>query len=349
MSKLNTRTGRLAAFAGTALLAMSLVACQSAAPAPAPSPTDSGAPATEAPAEGGIIETPATLQVGIIPSPDSAVLYLGVDEGFFSQYGIELEFNAAQGGAAIVPPVVSGQWQLGFSNIVSIMQAVENGQPLVIIAPSGSTWGEEGKGINRLYVRGDSGITSAAQLEGKTVAVNTLGNLLQTEAEVSISSAGGDPSKVNFVEVPPPSGVAALIEGQVDAAMCNEPFCMQMEAQGAVELDDSAYTLAPGETVATAAWFTTRQQIEDNPQLFANLQAAINESNAFATANPDKTREKMLEVVTTLDPEAAKVMLLNNWPASFEEASLAPLAEAAVRFGHLKAIPDYDSLVWVAE
>jgi len=348
MSKLNTRTGRLAAFAGTALLAMSLVACQSAAPAPTSAPSEPAPTTSDAPADGGIVQTPAELQVGIIPSPDSAVMYLGVDEGFFSQYGIDLVFNAAQGGAAIVPPVVSGQWQLGFSNVVSIMQAVENGQPLVILAPSGSTWGEEGKGINKLYVRGDSGITSAKQLEGKTIAVNTLGNLLQTEAEISIDAAGGDVSTVNFVEVPPPSGVAALIEGQVDAAMCNEPFCMQMEAQGAVLLDDSSYTLSPGEAVATAAWFTTQQQIDANPQLFANLQAALNESNAYATAHPDKTREKMLEVVTTLDPEVAKVMLLNNWPASFAEASLAPLAEAAVKFGHLKAIPDYDSLVWTA-
>lgn len=344
MSKLRTRTGRLAAIAGAALMAISLAACQGGTAAPAePAP-----PATEGPSSDGITQTPATLQVGIIPSPDAAVMYLGVEQGFFSKYGIELVFNAAQGGAAIVPPVISGQWQLGFSNVVSIMQAVENDQPLVILAPSGSTWGEEGKGINKLYVRGDSGITSAKQLEGKTVAVNTLGNLLQTEAEISIDAAGGDVTNVDFVEVPPPSGVAALIEGQVDAAMCNEPFCMQMEAQGAVLLDDSSLTLAPGEAVATAAWFTTQQQIDADPQLFANLQAALNESNAYATANPDQTRKKMLEVVTTLDPKVAEVMLLNNWPASFADASLEPLAKAAVKFGHLKAEPDYDTLVWTA-
>lgn len=340
MSKLKNRPGRrVAALAGIAAVALSMAACQGAEPAP---------PATETSGGDGIVQTPATLQVGIIPSPDAAVMYLGVDQGFFDQYGIELEFNAAQGGAAIVPPVISGQWQLGFSNVVSIMQAVENGQPLVILAPSGSTWGEEGKGINKLYVRGDSGITSAKQLEGKTIAVNTLGNLLQTEAELSVDAAGGDVSTLNFVEVPPPNGVAALIEGQVDAAMCNEPFCMQMEEQGAVLLDDSSLTLAPGEAVATAAWFTTQQQIDANPQLFANLQAALNESNAYATANPDATRAKMLEVVTTLDPEVAEVMLLNNWPGSFAEASLEPLAKAAVKFGHLMAEPDYDSLVWTA-
>jgi len=341
MSVWKNRRGRIAALAGAALVSLSLAACSSGGGA-APAPTGGGD------SSGGVVETPATIQVGMIPSPDAAVLYLGVDQGFFSKYGIDLVFNAAQGGAAIVPPVVSGQWQLGFSNVVSIMQAVENGQPLVILAPSGSTWGEEGKGINKLYVMPDSGITSAKQLEGKTIAVNTIGNLLQTEAEVSVAAAGGDVSTLKFVEVPPPNGVASLVGGQVDAAMCNEPFCMQMEEQGAVLLDDSSYTLSPGEAVATAAWFSSKQQIDANPQLYANLQAALNESNAYATAHPDETRTKMLEVVTTLDPEQAKVMLLNNWPGSFDDASLEPLAEAAVEFGHLKKEPDYSALVWTA-
>lgn len=331
MLKWNTKGGRIVALASIGLLAASLSACQSG-------------PSEPAAADNG----QTTLQVGIIPSPDSAVLYLGQDEGFFSEYGIDLEFNAAQGGAAIVPPVVSGQWQLGFSNVVSIMQAVENGQPLVIIAPSGSTWGEKDKGINKLYVMGDSGITSADQLEGKDVAVNTLGNLLQTEAEVSIDAAGGDVSKVKFVEMPPPNAVAALVGGKVDAAMCNEPFCMQMADQGAVLLDDSSYTIAPDEAVATAAWFTTQDQIDANPELFANLQKALAESHSYAMDHPDEARAKMTEVVTTLDPETAKVMLLNNWPTSFEDASLEPLADAAVTFGHLKDTPDYDSLVWTA-
>ena len=334
---------RIAALAGTAVFALALSACASSTPTPAPAPpAASGSAGTD----GEIVQTPATLQVGIIPSPDAAVLYLGQDKGFFSKYGIELVFNAAAGGAAIVPPVIAGQWQLGFSNVVSIMQAVENAQPLVILAPSGSTWGEEGKGINKMMVMKDSGIKSADQLEGKTVAVNTLGNLLQTEASVSVDDAGGDPSKVTFTAIAPPQGVAALVGGQVDAAMCNEPFCSQMEDQGAVLLDDSSYTLSPGKPTATAAWFTTQSQIDGNKQLFANLQAALNESNAYATENPDETRAKLTEVVTTLDAATAKTILLNNFPPSFEEVTLEPLAKAAVKYGLMKAEPDYDTLVW---
>lgn len=325
---------RLAGFALAAAATLALAAC-------------SGAPATadgDEPADGELTQ----IQVGIIPSPDSAVLYLGQDQGFFEDHGFELTFNAAQGLAAIVPPVVSGQWQLGFSNVVSIMQAVENGQPLVMLNPSGTTWGEEGKGINKLYAMGDSGIDSAKDLEGKTVVVNTLDNLLQTEAEVSIAADGGDVTKVKFTEMPPPNGVAALVEGTADAMMCNEPFCMQIEDKGGVLLDDSSYTIAPGVPTATAAWFTTQSQIDADPEMYAELQAALAESHEYAMDHPDEARAKMTEVVDTFSPEEAESMLLNNWPPTFEGAALEPLAKAAVEFGHLKAEPDYDTLVWTA-
>ncbi|GGQ38265.1 hypothetical protein GCM10010279_54370 [Streptomyces mutabilis] len=58
-----------------------------------------------------------TLKVGLIPIVDVAPLYLGQEKGFFEERGLKLEFSGAQGGAAIVPGVVSGQFQFGFSNM----------------------------------------------------------------------------------------------------------------------------------------------------------------------------------------------------------------------------------------
>ncbi|MFF9803137.1 ABC transporter substrate-binding protein, partial [Streptomyces rochei] len=55
----------------------------------------------------------ATVKVGIIPIVDVAPLYLGQKKGFFDSRGIKLEMVSAQGGAAIIPGVVSGQFQFG--------------------------------------------------------------------------------------------------------------------------------------------------------------------------------------------------------------------------------------------
>ena len=64
---------------------------------------------------------PQQVKVGIIPIVDVAPIYLGKQKGFFTNRNIELTLESGQGGAAIVPGVVSGQFQFGFSNVTSLL------------------------------------------------------------------------------------------------------------------------------------------------------------------------------------------------------------------------------------
>jgi len=56
---------------------------------------------------------PDNVNVGVIAIVDVAPIYLGKQQGFFSKRNINLTLTTAQGGAAIVPAVVSGQYQFG--------------------------------------------------------------------------------------------------------------------------------------------------------------------------------------------------------------------------------------------
>jgi len=75
-----------------------------------------------------------TVKLGLIPIVDVAPLYLGQQKGFYSKRGLKLSMSMAQGGAAIVPGVVSGQFQFGFSNVTSLMIAQSNGVPVKAVA-----------------------------------------------------------------------------------------------------------------------------------------------------------------------------------------------------------------------
>ena len=61
------------------------------------------------------------VNVGVIAIVDVAPIYLGKQQGFFSKHNIDLTLVPAQGGAVIVPGVVSGQYQFGFSNVISLV------------------------------------------------------------------------------------------------------------------------------------------------------------------------------------------------------------------------------------
>ena len=74
-------------------------------------------------AEGRGADEQTTLTVGVIPIADVAPLYLGIKEGFFEEENLKIEPQLAEGGAAITPAVLSGDFQIGFSNTVSLLIA----------------------------------------------------------------------------------------------------------------------------------------------------------------------------------------------------------------------------------
>ena len=92
---------------------------------------DSAAPAPDS--TGGATET-QQVTVGVIPIVDVAPIYLGVEQGFFAERGLELDLVLAQGGAAIVPAVLSGEYEFGFSNVTSLLLAKGRGLPLKVVA-----------------------------------------------------------------------------------------------------------------------------------------------------------------------------------------------------------------------
>src|SRR5690349_24621381 len=170
------------------------------------------------PPDGGV----AKVKVGIIPIVDVAPLYLGQKQGFFANRKIELSMESGQGGAAIVPGVVSGQFQFGFSNITSLLIAQTKNVPIKVVSNGVASTGTAGKDFGGVAVRKDSPITKPADLAGKKIAVNTLKNIGDTVVRESVRKAGGDPAGINFVEMPFPNMPAAVAGGQVDAAFVVE-------------------------------------------------------------------------------------------------------------------------------
>ena len=75
-----------------------------------------------------------TLKVGVIPIADVAPLYLGIKKGFFEEENLTIEPQLAEGGAAIIPSVMSGDYQIGFSNAVSLLIAASKNLPVQIIS-----------------------------------------------------------------------------------------------------------------------------------------------------------------------------------------------------------------------
>jgi NitT/TauT family transport system substrate-binding protein len=270
------------------------------------------------------------VKVGIIPIVDVAPLYLGQKKGFFSSRGIDLEMVSAQGGAAIIPGVVSGQFQFGFSNTTSLMIAQTKGVPVTSVVNGAATNGKVGADVTGVAVKKDSPVKSAKDLAGKTVAVNTLQNIGDTTVREAVRKDGGDPSKVKFVEMAFDQMPAALDGGQVDAAWMGEPALTIAKSQGARVVASPFAETDPKLTVAT--YFASTQLTKKNPDLVKKFTAAMTESLTYATARPDEARQ-ILTTYTKIDSAVLKNLTLPSWPAQYDMASLEKLAALGEKDG----------------
>jgi NitT/TauT family transport system substrate-binding protein len=297
---------------------------------------------SEAGGSGGSGGGTTKVKVGAIPIVDVAPLHLGKEKGFFAEQGIEVEVVNTTGGAAAVPGVVSGEFDFAFGNVVSLIVARSQKLPLKAIAEGNSSTGQQGKDFGGIVVPKDSPIRTAAELAGKTVAVNNLKNVGDTTVRASIRKAGGDPSTVKFVELAFPDMPAAVASKRVDAAWVVEPFFTVTQNQGARVIASNFVDTAPNMTVAT--YFTTEKMIKQKADLVKRFTAAIEKSLQYAQEHPDEVR-KVLLTYTKIDPAVAEKMTLPAWPTEINRESVQTMADLMLSDGLVKEKVDVSELL----
>ena len=338
----STRRVPLALMAATAMLVT--VACSDATIEDSPEAETSAAEETEAPDEptGATDGELTAITVGVLPIVDTAAIWLGVQEGIFEDHGLDVELEVAQGGAAVVPSLISGDYQFGFSNVVSLLVASSQGLPLQIVAPGNFSTGDASADIGGILALPDSGITSVADLAGKTVAVNTLNNIGDVTVSEVVEQAGGDPSTISFVEMAFPEMPAQLEGGNVDAIWVLEPFRTVSLELGAEVVSHNFAEVDP--EMMIAAYFTTQELAESDPELVEAFTAAMTESLDYAEANPEETRA-VLSTYTELDPAVQEAMVMPRFASEVNADSLQLLADLALKYGLVSEAVDLGALL----
>ena len=326
----------LLATASAAVLASALLltGCGSGSPSSTGGGTQPAAPS----ADGSLDQ----VNLGLIPITDVAPVYLGIQEGYFEDEGIQLSVQLAQGGAAIVPAVMTGEYQFGYSNVVSLLIARDKGLPITVVSNGSSSTNVPAKDVTEVAALPEAGIENAADLVGKTVAVNALNNFADVTIRNAVEQAGGNPDDVDFVEMPYPNMPAALERGDVDAAWTTEPFRTQiLEAGG--EIVASPMTDLT-ENFDSAFYFTSEQTMQENPELVERFRRALEKSFQFAAENDDEVRS-VIQDYAKITPELAETVVMSRWYPEINREGLQKLGSAAVKYGVLKNDPDYDALI----
>lgn len=262
--------------------------------------SDGGAGDAEAAAAGDASE-PTTLNIGAVPATSAVLLWTAAEQGFFEDQGLDVVLQPANGGPATVPALQSGAIDVGQSGILNAVQAQAAGLDIPCFLGN-ARMSPEGSFLP-LVASEQSGVESAADLSGKSIAVNALGSAQELLATAYLEAEGVDVDSVKFVAVEIPAAAAAVTSGQVDAAIMTAPFSNIALAQGAV-LIEAHPEAAIEDDLSFACYIATRDWLEENPEVVERFTTALDDAQAYIEENP----AYQLEVVAkNLKTEAALV------------------------------------------
>jgi len=275
------------------------------------------------------------VKVGFIPIGDCLQLYVAADKGFFAEEGLIIIPTPMKGGAVIAPAVEAGEADVGWSNAVSVIIAHSKGFDFGFLT-SGANSLENGHRVHSLLVAKDSQITSVKDLAGKTVAINTLGNINELSLRALAEGEGLDIATVKLVEMPFPNMEAALKNGSADAVLAVEPFVtLSLAHETARPLVKSAHK-SFGDQFMIGSWFAKNSWVEKNPETAAAFVRAINKASDFIRDNPDKVVE-ILVANTKLTPDLAGKITIPAFDSRLDPADIQPLIDAAAKYGFIPA------------
>ncbi|WP_051821497.1 ABC transporter substrate-binding protein [Streptomyces sp. SCSIO 75703] len=323
---------RLTALAGAAALTLTAAACGS---------SPAGGDAKRA-------DGRTKVRIAVIPTVTKAPMYLGIEKGFFAEEGLDVEPTVVQDGAAVTAAVVSGQAEFASSALAPTAVAAAKQLPIKIVMTAASTSAPDSAttpyGDAVLVVREDSPITSVADLNGKTIAVNALKAGLELAVRGAVDRLGGDSSTLKFLTLPFPEMATALEQKRVDAIAPVEPFVSSAVADGARVLHHT-YPFDPAQQpeFVNSVYFTGSRYAAEHGDVVKAFARAIAKSNAYAADHPDEVRA-VLPKYTGVKAQAAKTFALPDYPATLNKAAYQSEIDLMVRYGFIDKPLDTSSL-----
>jgi len=259
------------------------------------------------------------VKVGVLKLTSSAPVFIGVEKGFFKEFGIEPELVFFQAAAPIATALAAGQVDVGATGLTAALyNIVLGGEKLWIVADKGREWA--GHPLTAIVVQKelwDAGLRSVRDLKGRRIGVTQLGSTFHLHIGNILEKEGLGLGDVKIVPLQAlPSVMEALKGRQVDAILIPQPFPATAEAQGFGKVLAWAGDLFPWQ-VATI--FYSRKFAADRERAVSFMKGYVKASRYYHDAvlvrkdgrpQPGRNHDEVVQITakyTGAKPEIIRV------------------------------------------
>lgn len=175
------------------------------------------------------------VKVGVLKLTSSAPVFVGVEKGFFKEYGVDPELVFFQAAAPIATALAAGQLEVGATGLTAaLFNIVLGGETLWIVADKGREW--PGYPLTAIVVQKElweAGLRTVRDLKGRRIGVTQLGSTFHYHIGNILQKEGLALADVKIVPLQALPAVMEALKGkQVEAILIPQPFPGTAEAQG---------------------------------------------------------------------------------------------------------------------
>lgn len=226
------------------------------------------------------------LMLNWYPYGEHAPFYYGLEQGIFEKHGIDLTIQAGQGSTKTVQATGQEQVDFGWADTPAVLANIDKGVKVKSLGVYLQTT------PSAVQVFADSGIETAEDLKGKTIAVSA-GDAPTVTFPLFLEAAGLSENDVTQQNLDAAGKVAAVLSGKVDGLI--------------------GFAHDQGPTIAgkSGKEMTYLRYADEGINFYSN---GLISSDAYLSNNPDISREMMLAVSESFQAamdnpeEAAKSM-----------------------------------------
>ncbi|NJP98619.1 ABC transporter substrate-binding protein [Nonomuraea sp. FMUSA5-5] len=285
-----------------------------------------------------------TVRVGVMPTVESAPVYVALANDYFKEEGLTVEPTVITGPA--VGPVLleRGSLDLAQTDYLTVMAMNAARERVKVVA----SMYRAAPGSFAIVVDAKSKIRTAEDLKGKKVAVPNLMVLQSLMLEAVLKQAGLERKDVRRIEITYPMMLDALKSGRVDAAILAEPFVtLARESRRTRVLEDPATRQLAG--LYTAGVAASDEWIGANPRTLAAFQRALANAQRLIASDPQQVRDAVSRYARPSDmriTEATAAKLsLGSYPARLDHAELRRIADLGFAYGWFERPVDLGKVI----
>src|ERR1700680_3109844 len=280
-----------------------------------------------------------TLRLGFLANITHAPALVGVDKGFFAQglgKNVTLSVKIFSTGTEETTAILAGQLDAAYAGPNPAINAWKKSSGTAIKIISGAA-----SGGASLVVK--SGITSAAQLKGKSLATPSLGNTQDVALRYWLKQHGLATSQTGGGDVPikptTPNSAAVLEfkSGQIAGGWEPAPYDAEMVADGGSRLVNEA-SLWPSGQFVTTHLVVTQSFLKANPSAVNGLLKGQIQAHDYISKNQAAAETAANAELAALTGKGLKSSIL---AASFKEITFTddPIASSlAADVKHAEAV-----------